>query len=323
MVNHARKQRKPRIGMAGTGRMGNAIAGRLLDLGYEVTVWNRTAGKTRALAAKGATRAKSAEALGSACDIVMTILTDAAAIDAVYVGPEGLLAGEVAGKLFVEMSTVNSDVERALGAVVRAKGARFIDCPVGGTVGPARQGQLFAFVGGEAADLARVRPVLEQLCRRIEHAGPVGSGATLKLTANLLTQVFWQSLGEALSVSATLGMKPERLLDIMRDMSGAPRVLQHRAADIAATLAGREVKPVNFDIDSVRKDLRTIVREAAAGGRRLPVAERALECFDAVSRDGQGARDCAMMPSIWLKRTAPKRKPAARKGKSRGSKQLR
>jgi 3-hydroxyisobutyrate dehydrogenase len=316
MVDTARKGRKMKIGMAGTGRMGNAIAGRLLALGYEVRVWNRTASKTRALAAKGATRAKTPAELAAGCDIVMTILTDAAAIEAVYVGPNGLLAGKVAGKLFVEMSTVNSEVERALAAVVRARGAAFVDCPVGGTVGPASQGQLFAFVGGEARDVARLKPVLEQLCRRIEHAGPVGSGATLKLTANLLTQVFWQSLGEALSVSATLDMDPARLMDIMRDMSGAPRVLQHRAGDIAATLGGKALIPVNFDIDSVRKDLRTIVAEAAAAGRRLPVTERALECFDEVAREGSGAKDCAMMPSIWLKRSAPRKKPAGRRKKT-------
>jgi len=302
-----------KIGMAGTGRMGAAIAGRLLGLGHDVAVWNRTAAKTRALAAAGATVAKTPAQLASASDVVMTILTDAAAIQVVYLGKNGLLSGKVAGKLFVEMSTVNSETERALAEKVRAKGGAFIDCPVGGTVGPASQGQLFAFVGGAPADVARIRLILEQLCRRIEHVGPVGSGATLKLTANLLTQVFWQSLGEALSLSQPLGIDPVRLMDIMSDMSGAPRVLHHRAGDIAGTLGGREISPVNFDIDSVRKDLRAIVAEAAANGRRLPVTERVLECFDQASRDGLGGKDCAMMPSLWLKRAAAKKKPSRRK----------
>jgi len=301
-----------KIGMAGTGRMGAAIAGRLLGFGHEVTVWNRTAARTRPLVATGAIVAKTPAQLASASDIVMTILTDPAAIQAVYLGRNGLLSGKVAGKLFVEMSTVNSETERKLAEKVRAKGAAFIDCPVGGTVGPASQGQLFAFIGGDAADVARIRSVLEQLCRRIEHAGPVGAGATLKLTANLLTQVFWQSLGEALSLCQPLGMEPARLMDIMSDMSGAPRVLHHRAGDIAGTLGGREISPVNFDIDSVRKDLRAIVAEAAANSRRLPVTERALECFDQASRDGLGGKDCAMMPSLWLKRAAAKKKPSRR-----------
>src|SRR5689334_38377 len=225
-----------KIGMAGTGRMGAAIAGRLLGLGHEVTAWNRTVAKVRPLAAAGAAVAKTPAQLASAADVVMSMLTDAAAIQAVYLGKNGLLTGKIAGKLFIEMSTVNSNTERKLAEKVRAKGAAFIDCPVGGTVGPASQGQLFAFVGGAPADVARIRPVLEQLCRRIEHVGPVGAGAALKLTANLLTQVFWQSLGEALSLCRPLGMEPARLIDIMSDMSGAPRVLHHRAGDIAGTL---------------------------------------------------------------------------------------
>lgn len=299
---------RPRIGLAGTGRMGTAIAGRLLAQGHEVTVWNRTAAKAKRLAAAGASVARSPAALAASSDFILTLLTDAAAIEAVYHGRRGLLSGAVAGKLFVEMSTVNSATERALAAQVRSRGAAFIDCPVGGTVGPASRGELFAFVGGEAADVARFRPVLDGLCRRIEHAGPVGAGATLKLTANLLTQVFWQTLGEALSLCAPLELEPGRLMDIMRDMSGAPRVLQHRAGDIAATLAGRAIAPVNFDIDSVRKDLRTIVAEARALGRSLPVAGRALECFDRVSREGMGGKDCAMMPSIWSRRAGSRRR---------------
>jgi 3-hydroxyisobutyrate dehydrogenase len=291
-----------KVGMAGTGRMGAAIAARLLRLGHDVAVWNRTADKTRALAAAGASVMATPRQLALAADIVMTILTDATAIDAVYRGGDGLLAGNVAGKLFVEMSTVSSATERALAAKVRAAGAAFMDCPVGGTVGPASEGKLFAFIGGEAADVARLRPVLEQLCRRIEHVGPVGAGATMKLTANLLTQVFWQSMGEALTLCRPLGIPPERLMSIFSDMSGAPRVLQHRAGDIAATLAGKDFTPVNFDIDSVRKDLRAMIEEAQTLGRRLPVAERALECFDDAARRGLGAKDCVTLPAIWSRR---------------------
>ena len=288
--------------MAGTGRMGAAIAGRLLRQGQAMTVWNRNTEKTRPLAAAGARVAATAAQLAQSSDIILTILTDAAAIDAVYHGRDGLLAGDVTGKLFVEMSTVSSATERALAGKVRARGGAFIDCPVGGTVGPAAEGKLFAFIGGEETDVARMRPVLEQLCRRIEHVGPVGAGATMKLTANLLTQVFWQSMGEALTLCKPLDIPPERLMSIFSDMSGAPRVLHHRAGDIAATLAGKDFAPVNFDIDSVRKDLRAMLEEARALGRRLPVAQRALECFDEASRRGLGAKDCVTLPAIWSQR---------------------
>ena len=174
-----------KIGIAGTGRMGEAIGFRLLDLGHELTVWNRTAEKTKALASAGAKVAVSPAALARAVEIVITILTDDRAIDALYHGPQGLLSGNVAGKLFIEMSTVRPEFEVALGTNMREKGAALVECPVGGTTGPAREGKLFGFAGAADADMARARPLLESLCRRLEHVGPVGAGSRMKLAINL------------------------------------------------------------------------------------------------------------------------------------------
>ncbi len=132
--------------------MGAAIAERLLSVGHQVTVWNRSADKAKALLEKGAKVAATPAALASGSEMIITILSDGEAIDAVYRGPQGLLAGDCKGKLFIEMSTVRPEVERALAADVKAKGARMIDCPVGGTITPARDGKLFGFVGGDAED---------------------------------------------------------------------------------------------------------------------------------------------------------------------------
>jgi 3-hydroxyisobutyrate dehydrogenase len=282
--------------------MGTAIAHRLLSLGHVVTVWNRTAEKTRALAAAGAKVAVTPAHLASDSDVVMTLLTNAAAIDAVYLGTDGLLAGHVAGKLFIEMSTVRPATERTLSAKARTKGAALIDCPVGGTVGPAQAGTLLGLAGGEVADIARAKPILDQLCRKVEHVGPIGAGATIKLAMNLTTQVYWQSFGEALSLCSPLGLDPDRLMELFAESSGAPRVLHRRAGDVAAALRGQDIRPVNFDIDSVRKDLRTMLEEAAALRRKLPVTERALECFDQATREGHGSRDCAILPALWSQR---------------------
>src|SRR5215831_4134459 len=190
------------IGIIGTGRMGAAIAGRLLGLGRKVAVWNRTAAKAQALAAAGATVAATPAALVRDCDLVISMLTDAAAIEAAYAGPGGALEAAAPGKLFVEMSTVRPEAEIALEARVRAEGAALVDCPVGGSVGPAKEGKLFGFVGGAEADVARARPVLEQICRRVEHVGPVGAGARMKLAINLPLLVYWQALAEALALAA-------------------------------------------------------------------------------------------------------------------------
>src|SRR5258708_5702600 len=283
-----------RIGMAGTGRMGAAIAQRLAGLGYEVKVWNRTAGKARSL---GLEVADTATRLAEVCETVISILTDAAAVESVY---GQLLAGNVNGKLFIEMSTVRPETERRLAEKVKAKGAALVECPVGGTVGPAKEGKLFGFAGGEAADVARARPLLDQMCRRVEHVGPVGAGAAMKLAINLPRLVFWRAFGEALSLCEPLGIDPARLMDIFADTSGGPNVLKVRGPAIAAALAGKAPAAATFNVDSMRKDLRTMLEEARALGRELPVTQRALECFARSARNRLVAAHAAPRPARSL-----------------------
>jgi len=291
-----------KIGIAGTGKMGAAIATRLMGLGHEVTAWNRTQEKTTALAAAGAKVAATPAALAAEAETVITILTDAKAIEAVYHGPQGLLSANVPGKLFIEMSTVRPETEVALAAKVRQKGAAIAECPVGGTVGPARDGKLIGFAGGDAADVARAKPLLDQMCRRVEHVGPIGAGTRMKLAINLPLMVYWQALGEALALCAPLGLDPARLMDIFADTSGGTNALKVRGPAIAAVLQGENIKTVTFDVDSARKDLRTMVEEAKSLGVELPVSARALECFDQAAKEGLGPADTAMIVARWAKR---------------------
>jgi 3-hydroxyisobutyrate dehydrogenase len=290
-----------KIGIAGLGRMGAAMAMRLVGRGHSVAVWNRTAHKANALAEAGATVAATPRELAASCDIIITMLTDAAAIEATYHGGSGLLAGDVRGKLFVEMSTVRPDVEKALAVKVSSKGAALIECPVGGTVGPAKEGKLFGFVGGGASDVERARPVLDELCRRVEHVGPVGAGASMKLAINLPLLVYYQALGEALSLCRSVDVDPARLVDIFSDTSGGPNMLKVRGATIAATLQGKETAPVTFDVDLIRKDLRTMLEEASDLGVRMPLTREALERYDEAAKDGLGKSDATMLPVYWLK----------------------
>ena len=286
-----------KIGVVGIGKMGGAIATRLLGLGHEVVVWNRSAEKAKAVS--GAKVAATPRELASDVETIISILTNAAAIDVAYEGADGLLKGDIKGKLFIEMSTVRPQTEKQLAAKARALGAAFIDCPVGGTVGPAREGKLLGFVGGDADDVARARPLLEQMCRRVEHVGPVGSGASMKLAINLPLLVYWQALGEALLLCKPLGLDPARLMNIFADTSGGPNVLKVRGPSIAAALNGGDSGPVTFDVDSIRKDLQTMIEEAQGLGGTLPVTACALECFDQASRDGLGKSDAAVLPVRW------------------------
>ncbi|MGE5202518.1 MAG: NAD(P)-dependent oxidoreductase, partial [Acidobacteriota bacterium] len=205
------------IGLVGTGRMGAAMGERLIDVGHRLAVWNRSADKAAKLVARGAVLAASPAEVASASEITLTILTDAKAIEAVYDGPKGFLTADISGKLLVDMSTVAPETIRALAGRVRAKGGAFLECPVGGTVGPARDGKLLGMAGGSAEDFARAKPVLDQLCRRVDLLGPNGAGSAMKLAINLPLAVYWEALGEALSLVRDAGIPPEKLIEIMTD----------------------------------------------------------------------------------------------------------
>jgi 3-hydroxyisobutyrate dehydrogenase len=292
------------IGVAGLGRMGAAMAARLIEVGHALTVWNRSAAKARPLVDAGARLAATPAALASAVETVITCLTDADAIDQVYGGATGLLAGDLQGKLVIEMSTVRPGVEVALAEKVRAKGAAFVECPVGGSTGPARQGKLIGLMGAEPADAARAKPILDQLCRRLEHCGPVGAGEIMKFTINMPLMIYWQALGEALALCRPLGLDADRVMDLLSDTSGGPNVLKVRGPAVAKQLKGVDA-PVTFDLDSGAKDLRAMLAEGRARGLELPLVERSLACYEEASRSGLGPAEVSSVSVYWSNRKAP------------------
>ena len=290
-----------KIGLLGTGKMGSAMVERLINCGHELIIWNRSVEKAQALVSKGATLASTPANLVDQVDLVISILTDANAIDSCYRASNGVLSTNVAGKLFIEMSTVRPVTAIQIAADVTAKGGAMVDCPVGGTVGPAREGKLLGLVGGQDNDVARARPILEQLCRRVEHVGPSGSGVRLKLTVNLPLLVFWQSFSEALSLSAKLNIPPERLIDILSDTSGAPNMMTGRTPALISTLKGEPQPPAAFTLDNIRKDLRTMIEEAQSNGWDLPVTQAALSALDKTSAAGLGDVDGTSVPAWFIK----------------------
>jgi 3-hydroxyisobutyrate dehydrogenase len=284
------------IGIAGTGRMGAAIAQRLLNLGHTVRVWNRTREKAVVLEKDGAIVCATPAELAAGSEVIITILTDTAAIERTFGAANGLLAETAHGKTYIEMSTVRPVTERALAARIRAKGGAMIECPVGGTVGPAREGKLLGIVGGAPEDVERMQPLLDTLCRRWEHLGPVGAGASGKLAINLPLMVFWQAFGEALALVQHLGIDSERLVDLFADTSGGPNVLKARGKALADEMAGAYTGPVAFDIDSMRKDLQAMIEEGLSLGYGMPITSQALVCFDALARAGLGGSDSVVVP---------------------------
>lgn len=292
------------IAVAGLGAMGSAIAERLITVGHRVTVWNRTAAKTAPLAAAGAQVAQDPAAAAAPAEAVITILTDAAAIAAVYHGPHGLLSGAVAGKLLIDMSTVAPHVETALAARVQSQGAAFVECPVGGSTTPARAGQLLGLMGAAPSEAERARPLLEQLCRKLEHCGPVGTGSAMKLAINLPLMVAWQAYGEAFAIARDVGFPPQRLLALFVESNGANNGLKMRADKIVAMMENRDSGPTTFSIANAVKDLKTMLEAGSAKGFALPATRATLAALEEASRAGLGAGDAARQAVYWSSRKA-------------------
>ncbi len=290
------------IGIAGTGKMGSAIATRLLGLGHQVTVWNRTSARAQPLLALGAKWSESPQALAGQTDTIISMLTDEVALDQVYSGNNSLLAGSVGRSLFIDMSTVRPHKQQDIGAKVKAAGGAYLECPVGGSVGPALEGKLLGFVGGDPAYLERARQVLELLCRRIEYVGPLGSGATMKLAINLPLMVYWQTLGEALSLIEPLGLDPKRVMEIFSETSGGPNMLKTRGPMIAQALSGTGNGQVTVDLSTMRKDVRSMLAQGALDQSELPLTALTLQCLDRAADSGLDSSDCTQHLVWWLQK---------------------
>jgi 3-hydroxyisobutyrate dehydrogenase len=182
---------------------------------------------------------------------------------------------------------------------VRAKGAAFVECPVGGSVTPARQGKLLGLMGAEPADVELAKPILERLCRRAEHCGPVGSGSTMKLAINLPLMVAWGAYGEAFAMARKIGWDAKRLVDLFADTSGANGALKARVDMLVAMFEGGDPGSTAFTIANGCKDLRIILAEGKARGVDLPLIEHMLACLEEANAQDWGARDLAAMAVYW------------------------
>ncbi|MGZ5876779.1 MAG: NAD(P)-dependent oxidoreductase [Bradyrhizobium sp.] len=293
-----------KIGVCGTGRMGSAIAQRLIFVGYEVGVWNRNSAKTKPLVDAGAKPFASPAELVEACEVIIVMLLNDAATKSVYRGPNGILEAKLAGKLVIDMSTVRPDTMKSTGSSVLQQGAAFVECPVGGSTGPAKEGKLLGLVGGANADVARAMPILEHLCRRTEHVGELGSGSMMKLAVNLPLLVYWQALGEALTICKPLNLPADRLIDILSDTSGTPTAMKGRGPIIARVLGGAPLGETAFGLNAAKKDLATAVQFGASIHAELPVTASALACYEEAEAAGFGDADATAISTHWTQRKA-------------------
>jgi 3-hydroxyisobutyrate dehydrogenase-like beta-hydroxyacid dehydrogenase len=250
------------LGFVGLGTMGGRMAKRLLDAGRRVVGYNRTAAKAQALVAAGLTLEKSPRAVAEASDAVFSMVTDSAALRAIALGPEGVIAGLRAGAVWAEMSTVGPEVTRELGEAVTARGAALIDAPVSGSPVTLDAGQLSFMVGGDPAALEKVREHLLAIGPTITHVGELGLAVTMKIATNLNLAVQMLAFSEAVVLAEKAGIDRERAVEVLLKSVIASPMIKYRGPFVLGMPA-----EALFDVDMSQKDLGL----ALETGRRLGV----------------------------------------------------
>lgn len=280
-----------KIGFLGLGEMGTPMASRLLSAGHDLVVWNRTTERTVHLAQESATVASSPAKAAAGRDFVITMLATPEALEQVLFGTAGLAPALSPSQVLIDMSTVGPDEVRSVAARL-PKGASLVDAPVRGSVPLAASGRLEVFVGATDENYDRVRPILE-VFGKVRHTGGPGSGAAMKLVANLALGAAIVTLGEALSLGESLALKRDVLLDVLADSPIGPIVKAKRA-----NVESGQFAPT-FKLRHAAKDLRLVTDAATARGRELKQARANRAWLDeAADRGGADLDFSAVVATI-------------------------
>jgi 3-hydroxyisobutyrate dehydrogenase len=275
-----------KIALLGLGLMGSGMAGRLLDAGYPLTIWNRTPGKTQALADRGAKVAQSPRQAVAGATVVISMLADVPVCRDVWLGRGEAILGTAPGTVLVESSTVTVEWIEELDRASREHGCELVDAPVTGSKPQAAAGQLLFLAGGSSAALDSITPILKAMGRDVVHVGPVGSGARLKLINNFLSGSQVAALAEALSLIERSGLDAQKALGVLTEGApGSPLVKL-----LSGRMVARQYEP-NFVLRLMAKDLRYAVSEADHQGLDLDMGRAALRVFEHAISAGQGEDD--------------------------------
>ncbi len=284
----------PKVGWIGLGLIGKPMARRLANAGLAMTVWNRAASKAEELVPLGARPAATAREAAAASEVLFTCVSDPPALEAVLFGPEGALEGLGAGSVLVDCSTISPALARRIAAACAERGAEFLEAPITGGTWGAEKGELVFLIGGEAATLDRVRPVLAHLGKKLFHLGPHGAGQTVKLAMNLLYALEVQALAEALALVAGAGIGAEKLLDVLASSMGRAPVL-----DVKAPMMTSGNYAPSFPLRLMHKDLGLALDLANHLGVPLPATAAARETYSAVKGASAEDVDYAAVRRFW------------------------
>lgn len=281
------------IAFVGLGTMGTAMVRRLLRAGLRTTVYNRGRAPAEALAAEGAYVAASPREAAAEADVVIAMVTDDAASRAVWEGEHGALSGARRGALAIESSTISVPRARALEPLAARRGVDFLEAPVMGSRDQAASGELVFLAGGEASHVERARPVLAHLGRSIQHVGPSGAGATLKLVANALLGAQIAALVEAFAFLEKQGLALEPAFAALTSGSAASPVVRA----VAPRLLAGDHQP-RFALSLLVKDLGYALAEAHSWGVDQPVTEAAHRLFARGEQQGLGPEDVSSVVKV-------------------------
>jgi 3-hydroxyisobutyrate dehydrogenase len=296
-----------KLGFIGLGSMGSRLSRRLLAAGHEVTGWNRTAEKARDLVTAGLTLAKSPRAAAEGAEAVFVMVTDDAALRAVALGPDGLIAGLGAGAVVVEMSTVSPGIVRELMAPVAARGAALIEAPVSGSTITVEQGTASFMVGGDPTAAERVRPYLLAMGTAVTQVGELGLAKTMKVAANLGLAVQMLAFSEAVLLAEKAGITRERAVEALLKSVIASPMVKYRGPFVL----GQMTTEAWFKVAMIQKDLQLALDQGRASGVPLPLTAVVQEWMTAARGLGLGDYDFAIVFDVLarLAGAAPSIKP--------------
>lgn len=284
---------RERVGFIGLGVMGKPMAFNLLRSGYPLMVFNRSRRPLDELAEAGATPAASPRVMAEQCDVIVTMLPDSPDVEAVVLGPGGVLEGARPGALLIDMSTVAAATARKLAESMRSRGADALDAPVsGGDIG-AREGTLSIMVGGRTESFERALPILKAMGRSIIHIGPAGAGQVAKSANQMVVAMTIQAVGEALTLAAKAGVDPARVREALLGGFAQSRVLDVHGK----RLLERQFAP-GFKARLQRKDLGIALATGRELGVPLPGTALVHELISALVSQGKGELDHSALMTV-------------------------
>ena len=285
-----------KVGFIGLGVMGGGIARRLLDAGHDLAGWNRTKEKAASLVDAGMVWCDSPREVAERSEVVFSMVTNVAALEAVTDSPDGILAGLGPGKVYVDMSTVSPVASRALADRVRATGAEMLDAPVSGSVATLEQGRLSVMVGGDVATFDRVEPILREVGPTVTRVGDNGQAVLVKIAHNLQLAVQMLAFSEGVLLAEKGGVPREVAVDVFTSSAIASPMVKYRGPFVL-----EQPDEAWFDVNMMQKDLQLALEQGRKVSMPLPTTSLCNDYLSAARGMGLEKQDFAIIFEVLAK----------------------